>query len=296
MSRQIRALGVGLLLCFVVLFVQLNRITVFGAQELNDNPNNTREILRDFSRPRGTVSTADEVILARSVPSDDRFELQREFPEGELFAHVTGYFSFALGSSGVEKTYNDELAGRTTELQFQDISDLFADEERFGNLTLTVRADLQRLAREQLGEREGSVVAIDPRDGSILAMWSFPSYDPNLLANHDTQVAADVQTLLDADPEKPRRSRVYQEIFFPGSTFKVVTGSAGLRSGNVTPESPVYPVSSGYTAPGTTRPLRNFGGGSCGGALFEILRISCNTAFAADGRGGRRTRSDDRHQ
>ena len=53
MTRQIRALGLGLIVCFVVLFVQLNRLTVFQAAELNDNPNNTRDILRDFSQPRG---------------------------------------------------------------------------------------------------------------------------------------------------------------------------------------------------------------------------------------------------
>ncbi|MGH9273590.1 MAG: penicillin-binding protein 2, partial [Acidimicrobiales bacterium] len=107
MTRQIRLLGVGLMVCFAVLFVQLNRLTVFQAAELNDNPNNTREILRDFSRPRGTITSADGVVIARSVPSNDRFELQREYPEGALFAPITGYYSFTLGSSGVEKTYND---------------------------------------------------------------------------------------------------------------------------------------------------------------------------------------------
>ncbi len=283
MTRQIRLLGIGLLCCFVLLFVQLNRISVFDASSLNDNPNNTREILRDFSRPRGTVGTADGVVVARSVPSSDRFELQRQYPEGELFAAVTGYYSFSLGSTGVERTYNDELAGQTSELRLKSLSDLFVDEDRVGNVELTLRADLQRLARDQLAGREGSVVAIDPRDGSILALWSFPSYDPNLLADHDTARAAEVQTLLDASPERPRRSRAYQERFFPGSTFKLVTGTAGLRSGAVTPDAPSYPPSSGYTAPGTNRPLRNFGGSTCGGRLFDILAESCNAAFARMG-------------
>ncbi len=283
MTRQIRLLGLGLMACFFVLFVQLNRLTVFQAAELNDNPVNTRAILRDFSQPRGSVTTADGVVIARSVPSGDRFDLQREYPEGPLFAQVTGYFSFTLGSSGVEKTYNDELAGRTLDLSFQDLGDLFVDKDHVGDLTVTVRADLQRIATEQLGAREGSVVALDPRTGEILALVSYPTYDPNLLADHDTETAAGVQRLLDASPDKPRLARTYQDRFFPGSTFKVVTATAGLSRGGVTVDAPVYPVSSGYTAPGTTRPLQNFGGDSCGGALFQVLRTSCNTAFAQMG-------------
>jgi peptidoglycan glycosyltransferase len=282
-TKQIRALGIGLMVCFLALFVQLNRLTVFQATTLNDNPNNTRDILRDFSQPRGDVVTSDGVVIARSVPSGDRFEYQREFPEGNLFAHVTGYFSFTLGSSGVERTYNDELAGRTIDLSLQELGDLFVDERRVGNLTLTVRADLQRLAAEQLGRREGSVVAIDPRSGDILAMVSYPRYDPNLLADHDTAAATRVSELLDLDENKPRLARAYQDRYFPGSTFKVVTATAGISKGDVTTDSPRYPTRSSYTPPGTTRPLRNFGGDSCGGALFQILRQSCNTAFAQMG-------------
>jgi peptidoglycan glycosyltransferase len=282
-TRQIRLLGIGLMVCFGVLFVQLNRLTVFQAAELNDNPNNTREILRDFTRPRGTVTTADGVVIARSVPSNDRFELQREYPEGPLFAGITGYYSFTLGSSGVEKTYNDELAGRTLDLTLQDLGDLFVDKDQVGDLSLTVRSDLQRIAADQLGQREGSVVALDPRTGDILAMVSFPTFDPNLLANHNTQAAADAATMLDASPDKPRLSRAYQDRFFPGSTFKVVTATAGLTSGAVTVDNPSYPVATSYTPPGTTRPLQNFGGSSCGGTLFEILRVSCNSAFAQMG-------------
>jgi peptidoglycan glycosyltransferase len=282
-TRQIRLLGIGLMVCFLVLFVQLNRITVFQAAQLNDNPVNTRAILRDFNQPRGSVTTADGVVIARSVPSGDQFDLQREYPEGPLFAQVTGFFSFTLGSSGVEKTYNDELAGRTLDLSFQDLGDLFVDKDRVGDLTLTLRADLQRIATDQLGAQEGSVVALDPRTGGILALVSHPSYDPNLIADHDTEAAANVQRMLDASPDKPRLARTYQDRFFPGSTFKVVTATAGISRGGVTADAPAYPVSNGYTAPGTTRPLRNFEGATCGGALFQILRASCNTAFAQMG-------------
>src|SRR5690606_12852801 len=114
-------------------------------------------------------------------------------------------------------------------------------------------------------------------------MVSYPTYDPNFLALHDTNAAAEIATALDADPNKPRLFRAYQDRFFPGSTFKVVTAAAAVTSGTVTRDEPVYPSSNGYVAPGTNRPLRNFGGGTCGGAFFDILRVSCNTAFAEMG-------------
>lgn len=283
MNKQIRRLCVGLVLCYGALFVQLNYVQVLQADELNNNPGNSRAIFRDFSQPRGTVQTADGVVLAQSVPSDDRFELQRVFPEGDLYGHITGFFSFTFGAEGVERAYNDELAGKTAEQEFRSLSDLFVERNRTGNLTLTVRDAVQRAARDALGDRRGSVVALDPRTGGILASWTNPSYDPNALSSHDPEAASAARDALLDDPANPLQPKAYRETYFPGSTFKVVTAAAGLRSGEVTPEAPVYEVSSEYIAPQTTRPLRNFGGSTCGGALFAILAASCNTAFAEMG-------------
>lgn len=282
MSNQIAKLGVGLLACFLVLFVQLNRVTVFGAQELKDNPANNRSILRDFDAPRGTIVTADEVIVARSesTPEGSRFAQARTYPEGDLFAHTVGYFSLNLGATGVEDTYNAELAGRTLDLSFRDFDDLFVDRDRVGDVRLTLRADVQRVARDLLGERQGSVVALDPRSGELLALWSWPSFDPNAVATQDFGAANDAFAVFQADERDPLLAKSYRERFFPGSTFKVVTAGAGLASGQVTPDQPTYPVAREYTPPQTNRPLRNFGGSSCGGDLFDILRVSCNTAFA----------------
>ena len=282
MNRQIAKLGIGLLVCYLLLFVQLNRVTVFDAQRLKDNPENNREILRDYDGPRGAIATADGVVVARSVenPDDVRFERRREYPEGDLFAHSVGYYSLNLGATGVEDTYNSELVGRTLDLSFRDLNDLFVDRDRVGDLTLTLRADAQRVAKDMLGEQQGSVVALDPRNGDVLALWSYPSFDPNLLASQDFEAANDAFALLSAAPSKPLLARTYRERFFPGSTFKVVTAAAGLESGDVTVDEPDYPRASEYVPPQTNRPLRNFGGSTCGGTLFDILRVSCNTAFA----------------
>jgi penicillin-binding protein A len=287
-SKQIRNIGVFLAVCYAALFLQVNRLTIFEANELKDNPANNREVERDFSSPRGSIITADGEIVAHSVPSNDQYKLQREYPTGELFAHVTGYFAFELGSAGLERSYNDELAGRTIDFDLQELSDLFVDRERVGDLTLTMRNDVQQVARQQLGRREGSVVALDPRNGEILALWSFPSYDPNALATHDFNAAEQVSTLLNADPEKPILARSYQDNFFPGSTFKIVTGAAGVERGGVTEDQPTYPERQAYqpvSANGNPvgRPINNFGGSTCGGTLFPIMEASCNSAFAEMG-------------
>jgi peptidoglycan glycosyltransferase len=262
------------------LFVQLNVVQVLRAEEYNDNPENTREIVRDFSRPRGSIISADGTVLARSVEVDGRFERQREYPTGDLFGPITGWFSFNAGADGVEQEYNDELAGRTAASSVEDVADLFVDEERTGDVVLTMHTAVQQVARDALGGRRGSVVAIDPRNGNILALWSNPSFDPTPLSSVDQRVARDSRALLLADPDKPLLARSYRETFFPGSTFKIVTGSAGLQSGLVTAGRPVYPVRSGYVPPGTDTPIRNFGGGSCGGDLVQGLEVSCNTVFA----------------
>jgi peptidoglycan glycosyltransferase len=283
MDRSIRRLGGFLMVAFTVLFAQLNYIQVFRAGDLNERPGNDRPIIQSFSRDRGTIATADGVLLARSVPSDDRFQLQREYPEGSLYAAITGYFNYSRGATGLERAYNEELSGRTARQQVRSLGDLLADTDRTGNLTLTVRSDVQAAARDALGEQQGSVVALDPRTGGVLGLWSYPSFDPNVLSAHDFEATEAAYALLEAAPGKPLLPKAYQEIYPPGSTFKVVTGAAGVETGAVTPTEPVYPSIRALDVPGTSRDLPNFGGSLCGGALFEILARSCNTSFAQMG-------------
>ncbi|MEO5837965.1 MAG: penicillin-binding transpeptidase domain-containing protein [Acidimicrobiales bacterium] len=286
MNRQIRRLGIAIILLYSILFAQLNRIQVFGAKRLNEDVNNTRDILRDFGKPRGAIITADGILLAQSVPVDDsKRTYQRQYPQSWKFAHVTGHFSSVLGSSGVEQEYNDQLSGQTLKQRYKSLADLFVDRDTTANLTLSVNSKVQQAAIDGLGDRRGSVVAIDPRTGEILALYSNPAYDPNLLADMSTQNATAVSTQLNADPQKPLLARSYREIFFPGSTFKVVTAAAGLDAGVVTTDSPVYAAAQSYTPPNVLDQfaISNFNRETCGGALFAILRDSCNSAFARMG-------------
>lgn len=282
MNRQIRRLSIGLMVCYLLLFAQLNNLQIFGAERLKENPDNNREIVNSYSRPRGTISTSDGVVVARSVEVDTDLERQREYPEGELYAQVSGFFSFHFGASGVEESYNEELTGETIDLELRDLSDLFVERDRSGSIVLSVRSDVQAAARDALGEREGSVVALDVQTGEILALWSWPSFDPNLVSDPSLAAASEARDLYLADERDPMLGRAYQERYFPGSTFKVVTSIAGLESGLVTADQPSYPVVSSWTPPLTNRPITN-NGATCGGTLFDILRVSCNTAYAEMG-------------
>src|SRR5690606_32828850 len=127
---------------------------------------------------------------------------------------------FRLGSTGVEREYNAELTGRAASLLSKQISGISSDESSEGDVVLTVQSSVQQVAREALGDLTGAVVALDPRDGSVLGMFSTPTFDPNDVSRNDSDFAEDVKTLLDASPEKPLLSRAYQDRFFPGSTFK----------------------------------------------------------------------------
>lgn len=289
MNKQIVRLGTGLVVCYVALFVMVNYVQVVRADDLNDHPRNTRAAVRDFDRNRGRILTADGVELAVTEPAapGSRFEHQRVYPTGDLFAHVTGFLSFEFGADGAERAFTDQLAGEDFEIEYRTLTDLFVDRERVGDVTLTLRHDVQTAAREALlatGAPRASVVAVDPRTGGVIALYSTPSYDPNALAQHDLAAARDARNLLlSVEGPSPLQARAYRERFFPGSTFKVVTGAVGVDRAGVTTDQPVFPTAREFDIDFTDDELSNFGGSACGGSLVEILRVSCNSAFAAMG-------------
>jgi peptidoglycan glycosyltransferase len=279
-NKRVKTLGLVIMCLYAALFVKLNLVQVLQAKSLNDRPDNTRSLQRDFNRPRGDIVTSDGTVVATSEARRAALRFQRVYPKAELYAHTTGFFSFTLGSAGVERTYNDELSGRTPSLRLRELTGLFKEDSSAGTVVLSLQDKVQSAARQALDGRTGSVVALDPRDGSILAMYSNPTYDPNALSNNDAAAARRTKELLDAAPDKPLLARSYQDRFFPGSTFKIVTAAAGLTSGKVTETTPSYPVVTSYTPPLTTRPIRNFGNKPCGGTLFVIFDRSCNSSFA----------------
>ena len=280
MDRQIRRLGIVLVVAFGVLFLQLNRLQIVDARRLANATGNTRNATRDFSRARGAIQAADGTVLAQSVPSHDAFSLQRQYPTGELFAGVTGYFSFTYGTDGVERTYNDDLSGKT--LPVRKLSDLLTTRTRTATVTLTLDPRIQLAAKNALGIRRGAVVALDPTNGSILALWSASSYDPNRLAAHDQNQVRQAWAGYQRQADKPMLPRAYRERYPPGSTMKVMDTAAVLDQA---PDllSRTYPTLSQLPLPQSDKPLHNFGGETCGGPIPEMLVISCDTGFAQVG-------------
>ncbi|MGZ7023250.1 MAG: penicillin-binding transpeptidase domain-containing protein, partial [Ilumatobacteraceae bacterium] len=281
MNKQIRRLAVALLACYLVLFVQLNVLAVGRQQELNADPRNNRQTERDFNRPRGSILAADGTVLARSVPTTrgDQFRYQREYPLGDLFGNVTGYYTFSFGSTQLERTQNDVLMGDTTEQRLRAIGGLFRGSDTTGSVVLTMRPDVQQVAAEALGTREGSVVVMDPHTGAVIAMVSNPRYNPADVAVHDSKQAEAVLTYLNAQPGKPLLANAYQERYMPGSAFKVITTSIAFEDG-VTSLDRVFPNTKSWVPPQTTDPIQNYGGTVCGGTMVEVFYRSCNIPFA----------------
>jgi penicillin-binding protein A len=283
-NRQIRRLALGLLLCYTVLFVQLNVLQVGKAKRYKNRPDNTREVIRDFSRARGTVYSAENDVIAESVPSDDRYEFQRSYPLGDLFAHPVGSFSLKYGTSELETAYNDVLTGRTSQQKLRGLGNLFSTKVNTGDVYLTLSTKLQQAAKDALVDGqgrplEGAVVVLDPKTGALKALWSNPSYDPNALATHDLKAADDYRALLLLDSRKPLLANTYQERYMPGSTFKVLTTTAGLEYGKLQ-LTDTFPIEKSWTPPLTTTPIQNYGGELCGGDLRRVFTISCNIPFA----------------
>ena len=176
MNQRIRRLTVALSMLFLVLFVQTTNWQYFRQESLANDPRNNRVSAREFDDRRGPIVTADGVVVAATEPVTDevnpgsRFDWQRVYPQGDLFAHVTGYYTLDYGATQLERTQNAVLVGKDPAQQLAAVGGLFGDGDPTGSVHLTLRADLQRVAKQALGEREGSAVVLDVRTGAVLAM------------------------------------------------------------------------------------------------------------------------------
>jgi peptidoglycan glycosyltransferase len=271
-------LYVVVVVLFGVLVFATSWWTVFGADSLRDNPSNQRQLLEQARIDRGDIKAADGTVLARSVKRSDG-TFTRRYPQGRLLSHVIGYSFIRFGQVGLERSYNDALTGERDDIT-SIVDELKGERQQGDDLLTTLDPGAQRAAIDALGGQKGAVVALDPSSGAVKVMASVPQFDPNDIP----------RTLgrLNQDPDAPLLNRATQGRYAPGSTFKVVTASAAIDSGQFTPDS-VVNGDSPKEISGV--PLANSGGASFGDiTLTEALTNSVNTVWAQVGEQlGRRT-------
>lgn len=283
MNTPLRRLAVVCLLLFGALLVNANVVQVVEANSLSHNPHNVRAIITSYQQQRGDIVVGGRAV-AESVPTSGPLKYLRVYPGGSLFAPITGFDSPVYGTSQIEHAYNSLLSGEDPRLTFDRFTSLFTGRRpQGGSVVLTVDKVAQTVAAQQLAGRQGAVVALDPRTGAVLALVTSPSYDPAVVSTHNSAADMRAYQALLADPLMPMVDRATQEIYPPGSTFKIVTSAAAFASGRYTPQT-VIPAPTQLALPQTTHVLHNFANEACSPTgtqtIFDAFRVSCDTAYA----------------
>lgn len=286
MNRALRRVWLVLLVMFLLLFGSTTWIQAVKAQDYNADPRNVRTLYSEYGKHRGPILVGGQA-LAQSEPVNDAYGYQRVYDPGEMYAAVTGYYSVVYGTSGMEEAMNEELSGDADALFYQRISDLVSGEQGQGaTVRLTIDPAVQEAAWDALGDQRGAVVAMDTATGEVLAMVSKPTFDPAMLATHDTSDAQDAWQELSEDGSDPLANRAIGGDLYPaGSTMKLLVAAAALESGAYTPDS-VLPGPGELALPQSSHVVNNQSSGPtpCGpddqSTLTAALADSCNTTFA----------------
>jgi peptidoglycan glycosyltransferase len=282
-NRALRRISLACLVMFLLLLANVNYVQAFEASSLANEPGNGRTFAAQFQYQRGPIITSDGKTVAASRHVGGVYSYQRYYPHGALYAPVTGYDSL-YSATGIEQAENKYLAGTDPQLAVRNLIDLITGKPKKGaTVQLTINSVAQQAAYAALKAtgRQSAVVAIQPKTGAILALASYPSFDPNKLAvlNGNTLKANDNKLL--NNNQSPLLNRAIQVTYPPGSTFKVVTGSTAFSGGKYSP-STVVDAPTNLTLPNTDKQLINFDNTACGSGHVPVIyafTVSCNTAF-----------------
>ena len=275
---------------------ELGKVIAISADDI-EKFDDARRGVRGF-KPITLKARLDDDEVARFAVDRWRFPgvevvpyLTRRYPYGELFAHVIGYVGRVdaddlkqlgdngdafthVGKTGLERYYDAELRGKLgyekieTNVEGRSLGSAGREPATPGtDLRLGIDLDLQRAMVAAFGTLEGSAVAVDPRNGEILAMVSLPGFDPNLFVNGISH--ADYRALMD-NPSRPQFNRIVLGGVAPGSTIKPFLGLAGLDSGTRTVDDRILSTGMFYL-PGQRR---GYGDSHRGGHGWTDLRKS----------------------
>ncbi len=257
---------------FVALIVNLTWLMTVRAQWFQDRPENKRSIAKEMKIKRGDILAYDGSVVAGTERRSGYY--YRDYPNGTFAPQLLGYDSVRYGRSGIEAQLNDELTGQATDLGVQSWVDrVLGRRPKGADVKLTLVPAVQKVAQQELQGLKGAIVVLDPKTGALIASASAPTYDP---ANLEDQWPR-----LSTDASAPLLNRPAQGLYVPGSAFKVVTASAGLDTGKVTPETEFVDTGTYVVFGGK---VTNYGGAVYGvNDLTTALTLSINTTFAKVG-------------
>lgn len=287
MNKSLKQLFTAVIVLFTVLAASTTYWMAIKADALNNDPRNTRALYHEMSVPRGEILASDGTVLAASKKSNDAFVYQRYYPYGPIYAPVTGFFSVTNGAGyGIESAENTLLSGESNSQWPTRLKNLLTNQEDSGaNIETSINTKLQTLAYNLMTSKgyKGAVIALNPKTGQILAMVSTPSYNPNELATHDTTAAVKNYSELANQTNSPLIDNAISTLYPPGSSFKIVTAGAALKTGKYTPDTRLSSPPS-WTLPGTETQLPNVEQWRYTPTtmmpMIDCFAYSSNTAFA----------------
>jgi peptidoglycan glycosyltransferase len=287
MNRALSRVSLVCLAMFVLLLLNINYVQAFEASSLASKPGNVRTFDQQFTYQRGAIIAngggADvKIAESRLVKGTDTY--RRYYPYGSLYAPVTGYDSI-YGSSGLEAAESKYLSGTASSLQVHNLISLLTGKPQRGSTvytTISPKAQQAAYAALQASGHPAAAVAIDPKTGAILALASYPTFNPNKFTTLDGAKLDRIDKRYLKEPSQPLLNRAINETFPPGSTFKIVDSSAAFSTGKVANPQTTIDAPEPLILPQTTTVLHNDDDEVCGDghpAISYAFALSCDTAF-----------------
>ena len=280
MNRQIATLHRLLAVGFAVLISMTAYWQIWAADSLAVRKDNARLVYRQLQIKRGLIYASNGRTVLASDHARRRNGLTfylRRYPLGQLFAHAVGYNTVGDGRTALELAENDYLTASNADLAtvVSNLGSQLRGENVTGdNLITSLSVPAQRAAAAGMAGKVGAVVAMEPRTGRVLAMYSSPSFDPASVQRNFGR--------LGKRTDAPLLNRATEGLYAPGSTFKTITTTAALDSGLYTPQSVIDARGHCITVQGLA--LCNAGTESYGPiTLTDALTNSVNTVFAQVG-------------
>nr|WP_206323893.1 penicillin-binding protein 2 [Streptomyces sp. HNM0574] len=269
-------------LLVLALLIRDNWVQFVRADELKSQPENRRVAIARYAEPRGNIIVDGKAITGSAETKANDFKYKRTYKDGAMWAPVTGYASQAFGANQLEALNDGILTGNDDRLFFNRTIDMLTGKPpKGGNVVTTLNSKAQKAAYDGLEGKKGAVAAVNPKTGAILALASFPSYDPSTFAgNGDADSEAWGKLQRGKNEDEPMLNRALRQTYPPGSTFKVVTAAAGLESGKYDLDSKTDSEVP-YRLPNSSTDLGNDVQAPCENASIRTaMQWSCNTVFA----------------